>query len=214
MIYTILFLIGLIGLGAMLLMGFGHTGAHGGHIGHEGGHAGHIGHGDSGHAHGGHDHSHHGDDNGQGGKTFPGAGLFWQLISPLTLMTLCLGAGATGLLVRDQHWSGMVTGLVAALGAVGLNVLIVRPMLGLVFRFASKPSLALEGTRAKTAEAASKFDESGRGVVTVNVDGQVVRVLANLEAEDRPNAGLIKPGDSLTVTAVDGHSNSCTVARF
>jgi len=207
MVYTILFLIGILGLGAMLLLGFGHAGGHGGHsghIGHDAGHSGHIGHG----AHGHDGHGHHGD------ESRGTSGWFWQLLSPLTLMSFCLGAGATGLIVRDLHASSTFTALAAALGAVAFYALIVKPLFALAFRFVSEPSKALEGATAKTAEAASKFDASGRGVVTLNVDGQLVRVLAELEQDDRLAFDTIRPGDSLTITAVDGHTNTCKVARM
>lgn len=197
MVYTILFLIGLIGLGAMLLLGGGH-----------GGHAGHLGHA-QGHAHSGQGRS----QSGQGNEN-RSASLFWSLLSPLTLLSLSLGAGATGLLLQHSRWPATLTALAAALGAVAFYGLIVRPLMTLVFQFASKPSLALEGSTAKTAEAASKFDDTGRGVVKLNVDGQIVRVLAELDPDDRLHADLIKPGDSLTVTAVNGHTNTCTVARL
>jgi len=209
MVYTILFLIGLLGLGAMALLGLGHSsghGGHGGHIGHDAGHAGHGGHGHDSHGHG---HNHHGEES-RGGSS----GWFWQLLSPLTLMSFCLGAGATGLILRDLHYSSMLTALAAALGAVAFYALIVRPLFAFAFKFVSQPSKALEGATAKTAEAASKFDASGRGVVTLNVDGQIVRVLAELEQDDRLNFDTIRPGDSLTITAVDGHKNTCKVARM
>jgi len=132
----------------------------------------------------------------------------------LTLMSFCLGAGATGLILRDLHYSSMLTALAAALGAVAFYALIVKPLFALAFKVASTPSKALEGATATTATAASKFDNSGRGIIKLNIDGQIVRVLAMLDADDRIDADQIKPGDSLTVTSVDGHTNTCTVARF
>jgi len=195
----------------MLLLGFGHAGGHGGHsghIGHDAGHAGHIGDGAHGHGGHGHGHDHHGD------ESRGSSGWFWQFLSPLTLMSLCLGAGATGLIVRDLHFSSMFTALAAALGAVVFYALIVKPLFALAFKFVSQPSKALDGATAKTAEAASKFDKTGRGVITLNVDGQLVRVLAQLEQDDRQNSETIRPGDTLTVTAVDGHSNTCRVTRM
>jgi lysylphosphatidylglycerol synthetase-like protein (DUF2156 family) len=141
-------------------------------------------------------------------------GWFWSLLSPLTLMSVCLGAGATGMILQSRHFSAMLTMIAAALGAVAFYALIVRPLFAVAFKFVSEPSKALEGTTAQTALAASKFDESGRGVVKLNVDGQVVRVLAELEQDDRLDAGLIRPGDPLTITAVDGRTNTCKVARL
>lgn len=214
MIYTILFLIGLIGLGAMLLIGMGHGAGHsGGHIGHDSGHGGHLGHDAHGHAGHGHDGHGHGHDS-QGEESRGSTGFFWQLLSPVTLMSLCMGAGATGLILRDRHLPEAMSALAASIGAVAFYGLVVKPMSTFIFKFASKPSLALEGTTAKTAEAAGKFDQSGRGIVTLNVDGQLVRVLAELEQDDRSTFDMIKPGEQLTVTAVDGRRNTCRVARM
>lgn len=218
MIYTILFLIGLLGFAVNLMLGLGH-----GHTGHLGEHdAGHIGNGNghagalehAGHTHGGHaDHGGHDNHNGQGEST-RSISPFWSILSPLTLMSLCLGAGATGLILQSRHLPEMMTAIAAAIGGVAFYTFVVRPVFSLAYKFVSQPSKALEGTMAKTAEAASRFDASGRGVVMLNVDGQLVRVLAELEAEDRPSADMIKPGDALTVTAVDGRANTCRVARL
>ena len=78
--------------------------------------------------------------------------------------------------------------------------LIVRPLWGLVFQFASTPARALEGSVAGVAEALTRFDASGKGLVRLTVDGQLVRVLAYLESDERGQARLVKPGDTLTVS--------------
>ncbi len=85
MIYTTLFLIGLLGLLAQAFLGLSH-GGHDGAAGH-GGHAG-------GHSHGGHAGG-HSSENGHGSDRGPSP--LWTLLSPLTLFSVCLGAGATGL---------------------------------------------------------------------------------------------------------------------
>jgi hypothetical protein len=43
----------------------------------------------------------------------------------------------------------------------------------------------------------SHFDSSGKGLVNVKIDGQIVRVLATLEDSDKPKAAEIVPGDQL-----------------
>ncbi len=192
-ICSILLLIGVLGLVAQTLLG-------GAHIGHA-----HGGHGHGGHTQGQH-HSEH-----SSGRDFS---MLWSLLSPLTFFSLCLGIGATGLLLKHLH---LATGIVAAaalLGGVVFYTLLIRPLLGLVFKFASKPSGALEGMLAREAEALTSFDTQGKGLVRLTVDGQIVRIIATLEDSDRADALPVQRGEKLTVTSVDGHTNSCHVTRL
>ena len=92
--------------------------------------------------------------------------------------------------------------------------LLVRPIWNLLFQFASKPSAALEGMVARQAEAVTTFDERGRGLVGLTIDGQWVRVLATLEPESPANTLPVRAGERLTVISVDGRANSCRVARL
>ena len=209
-IYAVLFLIGVLGLLAQTLLGM--AGVHGGghsHAGHAhgGGHGGHFGHGQA------HGRATQPQTQDQGGGSRAGDVLL-SLLSPLTLFSLCVGIGATGLLLRPLHLTDLVRASLAALGGLLFCGLIVRPLWGLVFRFASTPARALEGTVAGVAEALSRFDGNGKGLVRLTVDGQIVRVLAFLEADDRPDADAVRPGDRLTVISVDGHANTCRVARI
>ena len=169
---------------------------HGGHAG-----ASHGGH--AGHSHAGHGHA------GSGRASSP----LWTLLSPLAFFSLCLGAGATGLLLKHLHLPlGLVVGAVLLGGAVFYG-LIIRPLWNVLFRFASTPSTSLAGTVAHEAEALTRFDAAGKGLVRVTVDGQLVRIIATLEPEDRAE-GAVRPGDRLTITSVDGHTNSCHVTRL
>jgi len=223
MIYLIcstLLLIGILGLLAQMLLG----GAHIGHLGHHahGGHA-HGGHAHGGHAHGGHAHGghagqhgqgqHHGQAHHDGHSQGRGPSPLWTLMSPLTFFSVCLGMGATGLLLKHLHLRTSLVALAALLGGLVFYGLIVRPLWNVIFRFASTPSTALAGTVAREAEALTRFDSTGKGLVRVTIDRQIVRILATLEPEDRAE-GAVRPGDRLTVTSVDGHTNSCRVARL
>lgn len=209
MIYTTLLLIGTLGLIAQALFGLGH--GHGGH--HAGGH--HAG----GHAHGHGEHTpgqHAHQSQERHGPTQPrsGRGLspLWTAFSPLTIFSVCLGIGATGLLLAPFHWASRLAALAALAGGAAFYALVVRPLWGLVFKFASTPGRALEGTVATEAEALSRFDARGRGMVRLHIDGQIVRVLATLEpGGPQPE---ITPGERLTVTSVDSHANTCRVARL
>ena len=200
-IYSILFLVGVVGLLAQTLLGM--AGAHGGHS------HGHSGSGHGGHGHGSHAHAHsHSNNGGRAGE------LLLTLLSPLTLFSLCVGIGATGLLLRPLRLTDVVWASLAAVGGLVFYGLIVRPLWGLIFQFASTPARALEGSVAGVAEALSRFDASGKGLVRLTVDGQLIRILAYLESDERGEAVLVQPGDTLTVISVDGHANTCRVARL
>ena len=136
------------------------------------------------------------------------------MLSPLAIFSLCLGAGATGLLLRPLHLAAMLIALAALVGGLVFFGLLVRPLWTLMFKFASKPSDALEGMVARQAEAVTGFDSRGQGLVGLTIDGQWVRVLATLEADDRADTPGVKKGERLTVISVDGHKNTCRVARI
>lgn len=200
MIYETLLAVGVLGLLAQAVLGMAH--GHDGHHGHVGNHAAHADHG---HAGGGHAH--------QGGHHEAGEGAWHlaSLFSPLTIFSLCVGAGATGLLMRPY----LVPVAVAAAALVGAGAfygLVVRPLWTLLFQFASRPSRALEGAVTSSAEALTRFDAQGQGMVRIILDGQIVRLLAHLESDEV--ADRIRPGDRLVVTSVDGHTNTCRVARL
>lgn len=198
MIYTTLLLIGLLGLVAQAFIGFSHSG-------HDAAHSGHA-HADMGHAHAGHD-GHTDTAHAERGP-LP----LWSWLSPLTIFSLCLGAGATGLLTQPAGWPTLLTALAALMGGLVFYGLLVRPLWSLIFKFASRPSAALNGMVAGQAEALGHFDGSGRGLVGLTIDGQWVRVLATLETDE--DAGAVQKGDTLTVVSVDGRANTCRVARL
>lgn len=125
------------------------------------------------------------------------------LLSPLMLFSLCLGAGAAGLLTGRWWW--------ALLGALVVWKLIVEPLETLLLRFVSEPAKNLEGACATEAIAQSRFDAKGQGMVSVTVDGQLRRVLAHL-AEGEPSAVAV--GERLVVVEVDTKRNTCRVARL
>jgi hypothetical protein len=208
MIYETLLIIGALGILVQAALGLGH--GFGGHAHSPG--AGHAGHGHAGHT-GAHSHGQHGSHEQHGERTTGGSSPLWALLSPLAIFSLCIGAGATGLLVHSLLHGGWAT-LAALVGAFVFYGLLVRPLWNLVMRFASDPALALEGVVATNAEAMGKFDSQGRGMVRVILDGQVVRLLAHLEQEDQQKGLIVAPGDKLTITSVDGKTNTCHVTRL
>jgi hypothetical protein len=235
MLYQSLLLIGAIGVAAQAALGFSHGhGAHGGH-GHGGAdvHGGgpHHAHGVAEHAavHGdgpvhAHapaqgSHAHHADgktdqsDGRHDGRAGDGIARVFTLLSPLTVFSFFMGIGLTGLLVRS-YLSPIPAGLVATAGGIAFYRLLVRPMWGVVLRFASKPAETLRGAVATDAEALSRFDTQGRGMVRITVDGEVKSLLAYLEPEDTKQGIVVSPGDRLVVTGVDEKKNTCRVTRL
>ena len=136
------------------------------------------------------------------------------ILSPMTIFSVCLGAGATGLLIERFHLTLIEVEIGAAIGGIAFYTLVVKPLMSFILNFASKPSTALEGAISGEAEAISHFDSSGKGLVNVKVDGQLIRVLAILEDSDKHSASEISVGDHLLVTSIDGHTNACRVARI
>lgn len=225
MVYEVLLAVGVLGFIAMVLAGMvhGHGGsgeghAHAGAHGHADlgahGHGGAHGHADmgshghaatNGHAHG--TQGHHSDADGSG-KSFRS----WLAISPLDLFTMALGAGATGM-----AFSGMLQGaplaVAAIVGALVFDFLLVKPLIKLIFKFSSNPSEGLEGQLASTAEAMCAFDGSGKGVVKLTMDGQIVQLLAQLEAPEISGGVQVRKGDTVVITDVDPSKGTCKVTR-
>ena len=125
------------------------------------------------------------------------------VFSPLGIFSLCLGAGAAGILTNRWWW--------AVVGGLILWKLVIEPLQELLLRFASEPAKNLEGACATEAVALSRFDASGQGMVSLTVDGQLRRVLAKL-SEGEPRE--IAVGEKLVVVDVDTKRNTCRVARL
>jgi len=195
--YGIALATGATGLVAMALGGLSH-----------GGHAGHAGHGHGGHGHGGHGaHAGH----GHAGHAHAGQGLARNLLSPRVLFSLLVGFGAAGLLAGPlgEPWQAGA----AIVGAAGFEGLIVGPLWRFLFRFESAPAATLETAIDDEARAVSGFDARGNGLVAVEVDGQVIQLLATLDGEELRRGVRIRSGDLVRIAAVDATRGSCTVRQ-
>lgn len=201
-------LLGVLGLGAMALSGLGHQG-HGGQ-----GHGGHGHHG--GDLHGAHGHTGHPAHPGNGSDAHHGPGgrdsILWSLMSPRILFSLALGFGATGLLIRPFTPDGIVRAALAVLGAVIFERLIVTPLWNFTMRFASKPALTLESAVADEATAVTSFDANGQGIVSIEVDGQIVQILATLQPTDRSLGVRVRAGQRVRIEDVNAAASRCTVS--
>lgn len=207
-LYVLSLATGATGLAAMAVLGFSHTGhpGHGhaghGHAGHAGdAHAGHMAHGHSGHAHSGHAHS----SDAHAGN----ASWMQSLLSPRVLFALMVGFGAGGVLSRPlgEPWQLGA----AILGAAAFEALFVGPIWRFLFRFESSPAVTLESSIEDDARAVTGFDADGCGLVAVDVDGQIVQLLATLTPDDRARGVRIRTGDVVRIADVDAARGRCTV---
>jgi hypothetical protein len=197
-IYSFALALGAAGLVLMGLSGFVHL-AGGHHAGH--GHwsrAGHLGHTRGGmHVR-------------ASGTKASNARALWALLSPRPLFSAFVGFGAVGSLL-ESHLGGAPLLAVAVVGGVAFETLFVRPFWNFLFRFESSPAQTLEHAIGDVARAATSFDASGSGLVTLELDGQVVHVLGCLRQEDRDAGVRVRAGDPVEIDDIDPERNRCTV---
>jgi hypothetical protein len=197
--------LGGVGLAAMAVSGLAHHG-------HDGSSAHGSSHGHAGHSHG-HDagHAHHSSDSHVGHTKDHGSSALLALVSPRTWFSLCLGFGTAGVVLRSfLHGPLLLAGAVA--GGLLFERLLVGPIWKLVMRFESSPAQTLESAVASEARATSTFDKSGHGMVSVEVDGQVVQLLGTLSPTDRALGVSVRAGARLRIEEVDVARNRCTVS--
>ena len=80
--------------------------------------------------------------------------------------------------------------------------------------FASQPARMLESRVLEEAQAVTNFDADGRGLVSVEMNGEIVQLLARLRVEDRQpttSGTRVRNGDKLMVVEVDAAHNTCVV---
>ena len=63
-----------------------------------------------------------------------------------------------------------------------------------------------------SAAETSTFDKTGHGLVSVEVDGQVVQLLGSLSQTDRALGVSVRAGARLRIEEVDVERNRCTVS--
>jgi hypothetical protein len=203
-LYTFFLFLGAAGLAAMAFQGIGHGHAGSGHGHGDAGHAGH--HGGSGHdAHSGHGHAH-----GHGSV----ASSLLHYASPRVLFSVCLGIGAIGPLLRFVMGNGTLLLIAAIGGGIIFERVIVTPIWNFAFRFASAPALMLESCVDDEGTAVTTFDKNGQGLIAVDLDGQVVQLLATLQPDDRLLGAAVRAGDRVRIAAVDSARNRCTVSAI
>ncbi|MDB4876586.1 MAG: hypothetical protein JWM41_3032 [Gemmatimonadetes bacterium] len=211
-LYISSLLLGAAGLGVMALSGLGHHG-HGANAthGHGPSHAGHAGHTHAGHTHAGHSALAHGGAHSAGARD-SATNALWAAASPRYLFSLALGLGAVGELLRPVLGGPLL--LVAAIaGGLLFERFLVSPLWNFTMRFASTPATMLESAVADEATAVTSFDANGQGIVSIEVDGQVVQILATLRGDDRLLGGArIRAGQRVRIEEVDAEKNCCTIS--
>ena len=202
--YTFSLTLGGVGLGVMALSGF----AQAVHVGH--GHAAH-GHGPAHDSHVGDGHTTHVPPGGaRHVRGASGTSRLLALLQPRVAFSVLVGIGASGLLLRPYVPEPGL--LIASLGAGLLFEWgLVGPLWRFLFRFASAPAQTLESVVSDEARAVTSFDANGNGLVAVELDGQVVQLLATLNTTERAAARQVRAGDRLRIEAVDDTRNRCTV---
>jgi hypothetical protein len=125
------------------------------------------------------------------------------------LFALLVGFGAGGLIAMPlgEPWRAGA----AVLAAAAFEGLLVGPLWRMLFRFESSPATTLESSIEDDARAVMGFDANGQGLVALDVDGQVVQLLATLSADERARGVRVRTGDLVRVSSIDAARNRCTV---
>lgn len=137
----------------------------------------------------------------------------WWALSPFDILAYCTGAGAVGEILRQNGFAPNAQLLGAVLGALVFNFGLAKPILAALLKFESRQSEGLEGSVAQAAEALTRFDAQGRGLVSLALDGQIVQVLGVLDRDEQDRGVTVAKGDSLLVVDVDAARNTCRVTR-
>ena len=201
-------LLGAVGLGTMAFVGLS-SGSHS-----AGSHAHGHGHGEGHHAGDGHAHAHaHGPAHTHDASVKEIATQsFWTITSPRFLFSLALGFGTAGELLKPVL-GGPLLLAGAIVGAVVFERALMSPLWNFLIRFASTPATTLESAITDEATAVTSFDQNGQGIVSLEVDGQIVQILATLRADDRLLATTrVRAGQRVRIDEVDVARNSCTVS--
>jgi len=202
--YALSLALGATGLAVMAFGGLGHHAGHTGVAHHMPGHAslpGGHGHYDVSLPSHGHGHSHL-----FGGK-------FWGLLSPRVAFSFLVGAGASGLLL-GRWLSEPLVAVGALAGGVLFERYVVTPIWNGLLRFASAPARTLEQAVFEVARAATDFDAQGQGLITIELDGQLVQVLGILRPEERASGIRVRQGGRVRIEAVDARRNRCSVSSL
>jgi hypothetical protein len=134
-------------------------------------------------------------------------------LSPRVMFNFLVGFGATGMIV--ERLVGPVLALpIAALGGIGFEVFVVRPLFNSLFRFESQPAQTLGSALMSEGRAVTGFDANGNGLIALELGGEVVQVLGTQLKDERQSGVRIRAGDIVRIEDVDDSRNRCTVSRI
>lgn len=134
-----------------------------------------------------------------------------MVLSPFLWFSLLVGFGAAGMLVHSFA-AGWLRLAVAVAGALAFHGLLIRPLWNALSRFESRPASMLEHGVMDEARAVTGFNSLGEGLARIDLDGQVVQLLARLAPADVAAGVKVRPGDRLIVESVDTRRQQCTVS--
>jgi hypothetical protein len=211
-LYTVSLATGAVGLGIMAIGGLSH-GPHVSHISGAHGSATHVGHPGAGAARipsmarGGARAA----NSGARGSGSGGGWRWTNLLSPRLLFSFLVGFGAAGILTSFLHEP---LRLAAALTAgIVFEAALVGPLWRFLFRFESREASTLETAIEDEARAVTGFDANGNGLVALELDGQLVQLLATLAPDERARGVRIRSGDLVRIAEVDAARGRCTVTQ-
>jgi hypothetical protein len=85
-------------------------------------------------------------------------------------------------------------------------------MLTGIQKWASLPAKTLSDAIFENGTAVTDFDAKGYGLVRLNLDGQVVQLLGQLDPEEQ-SGSPVRSGEALFVRSVDSARQRCVVCR-
>jgi translation initiation factor IF-1 len=138
-----------------------------------------------------------------------------SLLSPRVMFSFLLGMGTAGIVMRPLlgAFGNVPLFALAVLGGAAFERYFVAPLWNFMVRFESNPAATLESAIDDEAKAVTNFDDSGHGLISIEVDGQMVQCLGALSASDRDAGIRIRAGDLVRIEDVDASRNRCTVRR-
>jgi hypothetical protein len=202
-LYTVSLATGAVGLGIMAVGGLS-RGAPAGHS-----HGAHVGHAHSGHSGGAV--SRIPGMRPAGARSSSGGWNWTSLLSPRLLFSFFVGFGAGGIVAPPLAEPFRLAAAVAA--GIVFEVLLVGPLWRFLFRFESREASTLETSIEDEARAVTGFDANGNGLVALELDGQLVQLLATLAPDERARGVRIRSGDLVRIAEVDAARGRCTVTQ-
>jgi hypothetical protein len=134
------------------------------------------------------------------------------LLSPRLLFSILVGFGAGGMVATPLAEPLRLGAAIA--GAAAFELLLFGPIWRFLFRFESRPATTLESAIDDEARAVTGFDAQGNGLVSVDVDGQIIQLLATLSPDDRAIGIRVRSGDLVRISDIDAARGRCTVTAI